>query len=499
MLATVTSSVSVVDAPDASVPENVHERFCVPVHDQFAPLAWVSVMPVGRLSPTMIGAVVTPGPLFVTVIAYCAGCPTMNVVGVAVFASDSDAGASVVVAVLELFAVFGSVAVPAGVTVAVFAIVVPLVGAVPVIVNVTLAFAGRVAIVLVTALPATLTPPQVAPPLVVAHVALTLVMPAGTVSANCAPSPALGPAFETTTEYEIDAPSPTDVGPVLTTERSADALTSSVPLPPVPALPFALVIDPVVLTIAPGSVATTLTTIAHDDAPAIVPPLSDVDVAPATAVAVPPQVFETSPVPLARPAGYASTNATPVSGCVFGFVIWIVIVDAPPTLTVDGENDFVVVGAVSAATVSVPLAAAPATAFALVIVLVVLTCAPMTVPTTLTTIKQLPLAGIVPPVNASEPAPAVASATPPQVLLAIGVASLTMPAGYVSVNEALVIATAFGLVSAIVICDALPIGTVAGENDFVAVGALSVVTTSVPLAPGLSTALPSTTVPVTLV
>ncbi len=52
--------------------------------------------------------------------------------------------------------------------------------------------------VLVTALPATLTAPHTAPPVGLPHEAATAVTAAGTASLNCVPLAACGPALETT-------------------------------------------------------------------------------------------------------------------------------------------------------------------------------------------------------------------------------------------------------------------------------------------------------------
>ena len=71
--------------------------------------------------------------------------------------------------------------------------------AVPLIVKVTDPPAGSVVTVLVTALPATLTVPQAAPPVAAPQTALTPITSAGTVSANCAPLAASGPLFTTLT------------------------------------------------------------------------------------------------------------------------------------------------------------------------------------------------------------------------------------------------------------------------------------------------------------
>ena len=94
---------------------------------------------------------------------------------------------------------FGSVVPAGGVALAVFDSVVPSCGAKPRIVNVTLDDAGSVVIVLVTVLPATSAVPHTAAPLVVAHVATTLVIAAGTASRNVVPFASLGPPFATTT------------------------------------------------------------------------------------------------------------------------------------------------------------------------------------------------------------------------------------------------------------------------------------------------------------
>src|SRR5689334_8812626 len=122
----------------------------------------------------------------------------MNGFGVALFETVNCGGRSVVVALLELFAVLGSV-VPAGAAMlAVFVMLAPLVGAVPLIVIVTLPPEGNVVIVLVTLLPATLTAPHTAPPVCVPQLAPTAVTPAGTASLKLAPFAALGPTFEMT-------------------------------------------------------------------------------------------------------------------------------------------------------------------------------------------------------------------------------------------------------------------------------------------------------------
>ena len=75
---------------------------------------------------------------------------------------------------------------------------VPDCGAIPVMVKVTLLPEGSAVMVLVTALPATLTMPHTAPPVALPHEPATPVTAPGTLSVNCAPSAPCGPALETT-------------------------------------------------------------------------------------------------------------------------------------------------------------------------------------------------------------------------------------------------------------------------------------------------------------
>ena len=79
----------------------------------------------------------------------------------------------------------------------------------------------------------------------------------------------------------------------------------------------------------------------------MLPPLSVMLLDPATAVAVPPQVFD-SPfgVETTRPAGSVSVKATPVSATVFadGLVMVKVSVDVPFTAIVVGLNALAIDG-----------------------------------------------------------------------------------------------------------------------------------------------------------
>ena len=130
----------------------------------------------------------------------------MNGLGVADFVTVNCGCSSVVVDVPVLLLPSGSVVPVGGFAVALFTIDAPLVGAVPVIVIVTLPPDGSVVIVLVTTLPATFTAPHAAPPVGVPQLAPTPVTDAGTVSLNVVPFALLGPRFDTTTVHDSAPP-----------------------------------------------------------------------------------------------------------------------------------------------------------------------------------------------------------------------------------------------------------------------------------------------------
>lgn len=75
---------------------------------------------------------------------------------------------------------------------------------------------------------------------------------------------------------------------------------------------------------------------------------------------------------------------------------------------------------------------------------------------TLTVTVQLPLSGIVPPLNATEPPLAAAVTVPPQVVAPAGVPVLVIPVGYVSVKAAAVMAEVVGLDKVMVMTDVAP-------------------------------------------
>ena len=93
------------------------------------------------------------------------------------------------------------------------------------------------------------------------------------------------------------------------------------------------------------------------------------------------------------------------------------------------------------------------------------------------------MAGIVPPESVKVPGFVTlgdANTVPAHVVEAFGTVALRRLAGYVSANDAPVIAVEFGLVSAIVRVDSSPIATLGGENDLAAVGGSNTVRVAVP-------------------
>ena len=78
--------------------------------------------------------------------------------------------------------------------------------------------------------------------------------------------------------------------------------------------------------------------------------------------------------------------------------------------------------------------------------------------------------GIVPPVKVSVELPAVAESTPPQVLVALGEASIVTPLGKVSVNAAPVAGLVLALLKVMVRVETPPAPMVAGSNALANVG-----------------------------
>ena len=102
---------------------------------------------------------------------------------------------------------------------------------------------------------------------------------------------------------------------------------------------------------------------------------------------------------------------------------------------------------------------------------------PPTAAVTFTVMVQLPGAppGMVPPVNENARPPAGAASTPPQVVLAFGVAAITNPAGKVSVSGAVRVAgVALGLIRVMVLVEMPPALMMTGLKLTPIVGAQAV-------------------------
>jgi hypothetical protein len=209
---------------------------------------------------------------------------------------------------------------------------------------------------------------------------------------------------------------------------------------PVP--PFVELTLPVVLVNWPEAVPVTFTTSVHVVLTAIVEPVRETIPEPATAVAVPPQLF-VNPLGVATtiPAGSVSANATPVSAAVFavGFEVENVsevvpfsgIEAAPKALAIEG----------GASTVKLADAVPPVPPSIEVTCPVVLFLVPGVVPVTLTEKVHDALAARVPPERLTVPASAVAVTVPaPQVPVSPFGVETTKPAGSVSLNATPVIA-----------------------------------------------------------
>jgi len=190
-------------------------------------------------------------------------------------------------------------------------------------------------------------------------------------------------------------------------------------------------------------VPVTFTETAHEAPTANVPVDKLTELAPATAVAVPPQVLD-NPLGVAttKPADRLSVNAMPVSGMALetGLVMSKVREVDPFSGILAAPNALVIVGGVATARFAV--AVLPVPPFVEVTLPVVFVKFPDAVPVTLTWTAQLLPVAMVPPVRVMLPEPATAVAVPPHVLVVpLGVAT-TIPAGNVSVKATPVSATA---------------------------------------------------------
>lgn len=215
---------------------------------------------------------------------------------------------------------------------------------------------------------------------------------------------------------------------------------------PVP--PFVELTAPLVLVYWPDAVPVTFTTRVQLVLTAMLPPVREMLVEPATAVAVPPQVFERPfGVETTSPVGNVSVNATPVSATVFAAGLVMVKVSAvvPFNGIVVGLKALAIDG--GATTLMLAEAVPPVPPSVEVTLPVVLFCSPAAMPVTFTENVQEPLAAIVPPLRLITFVPAVAVIVPPpQVpVRPLGV-EITKPAGSVSLKPTPVsVVVVFGL------------------------------------------------------
>jgi hypothetical protein len=198
------------------------ETFPTFVHVHPVPLAETKVTPAGRVSATATFAA-SDGPMFTATRAYATLPPPTTVAGPVLVNARSADGVTVVLAVDELFAAFGSFVVEA--TEAPLDRAAPWAGAVTVTVTVgavvPVASAGRVQ--LTDTFPVFV---QVQP----VPVADTKVTPEGRVSVTVKETASEGPAFATTSWYATLPAAATVAGPLFTMERSACATTAVVAL-----------------------------------------------------------------------------------------------------------------------------------------------------------------------------------------------------------------------------------------------------------------------------
>jgi hypothetical protein len=139
------------------------------------------------------------------------------------------------------------------------------------------------------------------------------------------------------------------------------------------------------------------------------------------AVNVPPQVFVELGVPVTfRPEGKPSLNPTLLNDTAFGFAIVKFNWTLPLSGTVDPPNALLIVGGATTVNVAVLLVVPGPPSFELRTP-VVLACAPLVMPFTVTDKAQVPPDATVPPLKLTEVALAAALNVPPQVLVAPGV------------------------------------------------------------------------------
>src|SRR5216684_38795 len=195
------------------------------------------------------------------------------------------------------------------------------------------------------------------------------------------------------------------VGETAIVKSPAPSVAEAVlPVPPLVELTL-----PVVLSLEPEVVGVTLTLTAHELLIAIPPPLRLMEVLPAAAVNVPPQLsLALGMAATCRPVGKLSVTATPLKAVpVFGLVMVNVRVEVPPTAVVVGEKALLMLGGATTASVTV-LLLEPVPPSVEVTAPVVLDLLPALVPVTFTLMLHELLSAIPPPLRLMLLPPAVA-------------------------------------------------------------------------------------------
>src|SRR5713101_2862358 len=180
---------------------------------------------------------------------------------------------------------------------------------------------------------------------------------------------------------------------------------------PVP--PLVELTVPVVLLLVPEVVGVTSTLTAHELLAVIPPPVRLMEVLPAAAVNVPPQLsLALGTAATCRPVGKVSLTATPLKAVpVLGLVMVKVRVEVPPTEVVVGEKALLILGGATTVSATV-LLLEPVPPSVEVTAPVVLDLVPAVLPVTFTLMVQGLLSTILPPLRLMLLLPAVAVSVP---------------------------------------------------------------------------------------
>jgi len=198
----------------------------------------------------------------------------------------------------------------------------------------------------------------------------------------------------------------------------------------------------VVFSFVPVVVPVTFTEIEHKPLAATVPLDKLIELEPATAAVVPPQVLLAAfGVETTSPVGKVSLNATPLRLVEFGLLMVNVRLVLAFSKMELAPKALLIVGGV--ATVMLAEAVFPVPPLVELTAPVVLLFTPEVVPVTLTPMVHEVFTPTVPPLRLTLPLPAVAVNVPAQVLVTFGVLATLNPAGNVSVNAKPFSATVF--------------------------------------------------------